>query len=101
LNVNNLAFGKPGIKPNLQGALTCRVNQVEPYAYLNYLFEHLPAVQHRRAGRGATALEPQGDAGSADQRAESTAIRRLTRRLAYSESQKKNQHGVNRAPMGD
>jgi transposase len=24
--------------------MTCRVNQVEPYAYLNYLFEHLPAV---------------------------------------------------------
>ena len=24
--------------------MTCRVNQVEPYAYLNYLFEHLPAA---------------------------------------------------------
>jgi transposase len=23
---------------------TCRVNDVEPYAYLNYLFEHLPAA---------------------------------------------------------
>ena len=24
--------------------MTCRVNDVEPYAYLNYLFEHLPAA---------------------------------------------------------
>ena len=24
--------------------MTCRANEVEPYAYLNYLFEHLPAV---------------------------------------------------------
>jgi len=24
--------------------MTCRVNDVEPYAYLSYLFEHLPAV---------------------------------------------------------
>jgi len=24
--------------------MTCRVNQIEPYAYLNYLFEHLPAA---------------------------------------------------------
>jgi transposase len=23
---------------------TCRVNDVEPYAYLDYLFEHLPAA---------------------------------------------------------
>jgi len=32
--------------------MTCRVNQVEPYAYLNYLFEHLPAastVEHVEA----------------------------------------------------
>ena len=31
---------------------TCRVNDVEPYAYLNYLFEHLPAattVEHVEA----------------------------------------------------
>jgi len=24
--------------------MTCRVNDIEPYAYLNYLFEHLPAA---------------------------------------------------------
>jgi transposase len=24
--------------------MTCRINDVEPYAYLNYLFEHLPAA---------------------------------------------------------
>ena len=24
--------------------MTCRANEVEPYAYLNYLFEHLPAA---------------------------------------------------------
>jgi transposase len=24
--------------------MTCRANDVEPYAYLNYLFEHLPAA---------------------------------------------------------
>jgi hypothetical protein len=24
--------------------MTCRINGVEPYAYLNYLFEHLPAA---------------------------------------------------------
>ena len=24
--------------------MTCRVNQIEPYAYLNHLFEHLPAA---------------------------------------------------------
>jgi len=24
---------------------TCRVNDIEPYAYLNYLFEHLPAAR--------------------------------------------------------
>jgi hypothetical protein len=24
--------------------MTCRVNGIEPYAYLNYLFEHLPAA---------------------------------------------------------
>jgi hypothetical protein len=24
--------------------MTCRANAVEPYAYLNYLFEHLPAA---------------------------------------------------------
>ena len=32
--------------------MTCRVNDVEPYAYLNYLFEHLPAaiaVEHVEA----------------------------------------------------
>lgn len=23
---------------------TCRANEIEPYAYLNYLFEHLPAA---------------------------------------------------------
>jgi hypothetical protein len=23
--------------------MTCRANGIEPYAYLNYLFEHLPA----------------------------------------------------------
>jgi hypothetical protein len=32
--------------------MTCRVNDIEPYAYLNYLFEHLPAastVEHIEA----------------------------------------------------
>jgi hypothetical protein len=32
--------------------MTCRINDVEPYAYLNYLFEHLPAattVEHVEA----------------------------------------------------
>src|SRR5258707_15793422 len=29
--------------------MTCRGNEIEPYAYLNYLFEHLPA---------ASTLEP-------------------------------------------
>ena len=24
--------------------MTCRANEIEPYAYLNYLFEHLPAA---------------------------------------------------------
>jgi hypothetical protein len=24
--------------------MSCRANEVEPYAYLNYLFEHLPAA---------------------------------------------------------
>lgn len=24
--------------------MSCRANEIEPYAYLNYLFEHLPAV---------------------------------------------------------
>jgi transposase len=24
--------------------MTCRANEVEPYAYLNYLFEHLPVA---------------------------------------------------------
>ena len=24
--------------------MTCRINDIEPYAYLNYLFEHLPAA---------------------------------------------------------
>jgi transposase len=24
--------------------MTCRVNDIEPYAYLNYLYEHLPAA---------------------------------------------------------
>ena len=31
---------------------TCRANDVEPYAYLNYLFEHLPSattVEHVEA----------------------------------------------------
>jgi transposase len=26
--------------------MTCRANEVEPYAYLNYLFEHLPAASN-------------------------------------------------------
>jgi len=32
--------------------MTCRINDVEPYAYLDYLFEHLPAattVEHVEA----------------------------------------------------
>ena len=32
--------------------MTCRINDVEPYAYLNYLFEHLPeatTVEHVEA----------------------------------------------------
>jgi len=24
--------------------MTCRINDIEPYAYLNHLFEHLPAA---------------------------------------------------------
>ena len=41
------AYDAPGAQAsaNLYSlVMTCRANEVEPYAYLNYLFEHLPAA---------------------------------------------------------
>jgi len=37
--------------------MTARANDVESYAYLNYLFEYLPARRYRRADRSAAAME--------------------------------------------
>jgi hypothetical protein len=63
--------------------MTARANEVEPYSYLNYLFEHLPACQHGGADRGTAALERQGGAGRAEEEITGTlASRRLTRRLS-------------------
>ena len=69
---------------------TCRVNDVEPYAYLNYLLEHLPACYHRRAHRGAAAVEPQGDARRAapEISAAPATVRGLTRRSPTAISRK-------------
>ena len=40
------AGGGKNARPRTRGdvAGTCLANEVEPYAYLNYLFEHLPAA---------------------------------------------------------
>ena len=66
--------------------MTARANDVEPYAYLNYLFEYLPAAEYRRADRSAAAVERHaGAVGRAPEKAGSApvshcAIRRHRRR---------------------
>jgi len=41
--------------------MTCRTNDVEPYAYLNYLFEHLPAAE---GGASPSQRRAEGRRGS-------------------------------------
>ena len=62
--------------------MTCRVNDVEPYAYLNYLFEHLPAAS---TVEQVEALLPWNVKAVLDEQKKKTqersaTVRRLTRR---------------------
>src|ERR1700733_1857866 len=43
--------------------MTCRTNGITPYAYLNYLFERLPAASTVEQVEALLRLDPQGDAG--------------------------------------